>query len=131
MDVDGIEGISASRIDSMRALLRNMAEKAAAPSSLNALNNPAIAPSAAAPEGSEESTGVVNFADALKNMLNQANKIQADAQRAGEEFLRGESKLSISDMLIEKEKAHISLQLTVQTRNKLAAAYNEIMGMQI
>ena len=122
--INGIEGISASRIDSMRALLRNVAAKAVAPS-IDPLNN------IATPTAPGGSTGVVSFADTLKNMLNQTNKIQADAQRTSEQFIKGESNISVSEMLIEKEKANISLQMTVQTRNKLVAAYNEVMGMQV
>jgi len=121
-----VEGISTNQIDSMLALLRKTAAKAAPPmlNLIHPLNN------AAAPATSGGSTGVVSFADTLKNILGQTNKIQTEAQQMGEQFAAG-GNVSISDLLIAKEKGNISLQLTVQARNKLVAAYNEIMGMQI
>ena len=125
----GVEGISSSQIDSMLALLRNTAAQATAPSGLG--NVGAAAGAAVGGVGSSGPSAKVNFADALKNSLNQVNQVQAQAQQLGDQFASGNDSVSLSDVMIATQKANISLQTTVQVRNKMVAAYTDIMNMQI
>ncbi len=125
-----VEGISSSQIDSMLALLRTTAAKASPPSGPGSVSPTGAAGVAGAVQGSD-SVATVSFADALKNSLNQVNEIQQQAQTMGDQFASGNSNLSLSDVMIATQKANISLQTTVQVRNKMVAAYNDIMNMQI
>jgi flagellar hook-basal body complex protein FliE len=43
----------------------------------------------------------------------------------------GDDKVSLSDTMIEMQKANISFQTTLQVRNKFVQAYNDIMNMQV
>lgn len=72
-----------------------------------------------------------NFAEALKASLNQVNNAQASAEKLGQDFAMGDDKVSLSDVMISMQKASISLQATVQVRNKLVSAYHDIMNMQV
>ncbi len=47
-----------------------------------------------------------------------------------EKLQSGESK-NIHEVMISMEKADISMRLTVQMRNKVLEAYQEIMRMQV
>lgn len=123
--MSGVGGINTNQIDSMLAMLRNMGTQATAPSSIGA---------AAAPPGSVEPSGkagAVSFKDMLKNSLDQANQVQLEAQQLGNRFAAGDNKISLSDLMIKTQEANISLQTTVQVRNKVVAAYTDIMNMQI
>ncbi len=73
----------------------------------------------------------VNFADALKASLDSVNSSQVQADELGKSFSMGDDKVSLSDVMISMQKANISLQATVQVRNKMIAAYHEIMSMQV
>ncbi|MEO6145760.1 MAG: flagellar hook-basal body complex protein FliE [Sulfuriferula sp.] len=73
----------------------------------------------------------VNFADALKSSLDQVNSTQVQSQQLGQRFAMGDDKVNLSDVMISMQKANISFQATIQVRNKLVAAYNDIMNMQI
>ena len=106
-------GINTSQIDSMVSQLRSVAARAAAPSQVT------------------DTSPSVSFADALKNSIDQVNKVQNDAQQLGNRFIQGDDKISLSDVMISTQKANISLQASVQVRNKLVAAYNDIMNMQV
>lgn len=123
-------GISSSQIDSMLSMLRTTAAQAAAPSTkplgqvTSAINSDGIS-------SSNSGTATVSFADALKSSLSQVNQVQVNAQQLGSQFISGDDKVSISDVMIAGQKASISLQTTVQVRNKVVAAYNDIMNMQI
>jgi len=120
-----VGGINTSQIDSMLALMRNMQAQASPASSV------ANAVSPIANVGATAGTAKVSFADALKNSLGEVNQIQQNAQSMADQFAAGSDNVSISDVMIASQKANISLQTTVQVRNKMVAAYTDIMNMQI
>ncbi|VTP63971.1 Flagellar hook-basal body complex protein FliE [Serratia rubidaea] len=39
--------------------------------------------------------------------------------------------ISLNDVMVDLQKSSVSLQLGIQVRNKLVAAYQDIMGMQV
>jgi len=125
-----VDGINSNQIDSMLAMLRNMSAQASAPSALANAVSP-ITTGATPAVGATGSTATVSFADALKNSLSQVNQVQQQAQDMGDQFASGNDNISISDVMIATQKANISLQTTVQVRNKMVAAYTDIMNMQI
>ncbi len=72
-----------------------------------------------------------DFASALKTSLDQVNNVQTKADQLGQRFVAGDDTVNLSDVMISMQKANISMQATVQVRNKLVAAYQEIMNMNI
>lgn len=76
-------------------------------------------------------TGKVDFANVLKNSLDSVAEAQNKASSLQQAFVMGDDKVSLSDTMIAMQKANISLQATVQVRNKVVAAYNDIMNMQV
>lgn len=73
----------------------------------------------------------LDFAQALKSHLDSVNQMQDRAQQLKEKFAIGDNSVSLSDVMIASQKANITLQTTVQVRNKLVSAYHDIMNMQI
>lgn len=72
----------------------------------------------------------LNFSDMLSNALNDVNQLQLKAQRSSVDLAAGKVQ-DISEAVIATEKATIALQLTMQVRNKIVDAYQEIMRMQV
>lgn len=64
------------------------------------------------------------------DMLNETNQLQKEADQAGIDFAVGKID-NVHDVMIAQEKASIALQYTVQLRDSLLEAYNEIMRIQI
>ena len=125
-----INAIDSERIQAMMAQLKAAAQP---PDSKSvAIGNPLMG-------GVVNATGLssapqskkVDFADALKSSLNQVNQSQLDAEKVGKDFMLGDDKTSLSDVMVAGQKANISFQATVQVRNKIITAYNDIMNMQI
>lgn len=75
--------------------------------------------------------GGVDFASVLKSSLDGVSRAQNQAASLQNSFVMGDDKVSLSDTMIAMQKANISLQTTVQVRNKVVAAYNDIMNMQV
>ena len=76
-------------------------------------------------------TGAVDFASVLKSSLDGVNQAQNQATAMQNAFVVGDDKVSLSDTMIAMQKANISFQTAVQVRNKVVAAYNDIMNMQV
>jgi flagellar hook-basal body complex protein FliE len=76
-------------------------------------------------------TGSVDFANVLKSSLDGVASAQNQAQDMQKAFVLGDDKVSLSDTMISMQKANIEFQTTVQVRNKMVAAYNDIMNMQV
>ena len=75
--------------------------------------------------------GKLDFASALRSTLDSVNDMQVKSEALGKQFAMGDDSVQLSDVMISMQKASIALQTTVQARNKLVSAYQEIMGMQI
>lgn len=73
----------------------------------------------------------VDFAEALKNTIGQVSEAQNAASAKGRAFTMGDESVSLSDVMIASQKASIAFQATVQVRNKVVSAYQEIMNMQV
>jgi len=78
--------------------------------------------------------GLGNFADkigsAFTDSLNAVNNIKLEADRMQEDIAMGGS-TNIHDAMITAEKAELSMQMAIQVRNRILAAYTEITGMAI
>ncbi|MFZ7104589.1 MAG: flagellar hook-basal body complex protein FliE [Peptococcaceae bacterium] len=71
------------------------------------------------------------FQDFLKNALSEVNNLQLDADSKALGFSSGVPDIDVHDVTIGLEKAHLALQLTIEIRNKLVEAYQEVMRMQV
>lgn len=71
-----------------------------------------------------------SFSDFLKDELNKTNELILQSDKISDDFAAGKTD-NIHQVLIAVEKADTALQLTLQVRNKIMEAYNEIMRMQL
>lgn len=71
-----------------------------------------------------------DFGKLLSQALNNVNQLQKDAEMKSVDFAANRLQ-DISQVTIATEKAAIALQLTMQVRNKVVDAYQEVMRMQV
>lgn len=90
---------------------------------------PVAVPTIKTASADSNSTGVT-FGQLLSNALGDVNKLQVDANKASVDLATGKIQ-DVSEAVIATEKASIALQLTMQVRNKVIDAYQEIMRMQV
>lgn len=109
--------IDTSRIEAMVAQLKTAAARAN-PGGVNPLQ-------------AREAAGAVDFQSALKTSIDQVNKVQLQAQDTAQRFEMGDTTVSLSDAMLSLQKSTIAFQQTVQVRNKLVQAYQEIMNMGV
>lgn len=70
------------------------------------------------------------FGEILAKAIGDVNKLQNDAKTASVKLAAGQIE-DVSEVVIATEKASIALQLTMQVRNKVIDAYQEIMRIQV
>jgi flagellar hook-basal body complex protein FliE len=78
----------------------------------------------------EKENGKGVFMQYLKDAMKETNKLILDSEKLADDFAAGRID-NIHQVLIAAEKADIALQFTMQIRNKIMDAYNEIMRMQV
>ncbi|MBQ31221.1 MAG: flagellar hook-basal body complex protein FliE [Deltaproteobacteria bacterium] len=83
-------------------------------------------------QGAEQrqSPNDTSIGDTFSNLLDAVNRQQIEAEAKQTELLTSPNK-DIHGTMIALEKAEISMRLMLQVRNKLVAAYEEIMRMQV
>jgi flagellar hook-basal body complex protein FliE len=71
-----------------------------------------------------------SFKTWMSEAVADVNRAQVDSVNMTEKMARGE-KVDLHDVMITAEKASVTLQTTLEVRNKAIEAYQEIMRMQV
>ena len=71
-----------------------------------------------------------SFADILTESLNTASATDTVDKASSLELLIGQTD-DLSGLMLDMQKAEMSLNLALQIRNKIVDAYNEIMRMSV
>jgi flagellar hook-basal body complex protein FliE len=103
--------------------MQTLASQAAGTSQSGAVTPEAGAPSAAGAGGS--------FADVLKSSLGEISNAQTTATNESKAFEVGSPNVSLSDVMVDSQKANIGLQFALQVRNKVVSAYSDIMNITV
>ncbi len=107
------------------------------PSGFNTIKplfNPAGSPTTGAPastavSGSTTPQGA-SFQNSLLDAIREVNDIQLQADEMARALAAGQA-AELHQVMLAAEKANLSLQFTLQVRNKIIDAYQEIMRMQV
>ena len=78
-----------------------------------------------------DATGVDGFSDVFKQAIDSVNNTQKTAGELAKAFEMGNPDVSVSEVMIALQKSSVSFQAMTQVRNKLVAAYQEIMNMPV
>jgi flagellar hook-basal body complex protein FliE len=122
--MSGVGGVGgAMGIDRVMALRSQILERNAALARAN--NTPAAT-------GAVELTDVKpnSFASTLENVLKDVNQAQHQAGALSAAYERGET-IDIAKVMLARQEASIGFEATLQVRNKLLSAYQNIMNMPV
>lgn len=72
-----------------------------------------------------------SFVTMMSQALNQVNAMQAHSGALQEAYIRGDSGVDITRVMVASQKSGIAFQAVVQVRNKLLDSYKEIMNMPV
>jgi flagellar hook-basal body complex protein FliE len=96
--------------------------------------NSALRAAAEATSPSASAAGVERapqpFAVALSQAVSQVNAAQADASTASAAYERGDT-TDVAAVMLARQRASVGFEATLQVRNKLLSAYQDIMNMPL
>lgn len=70
------------------------------------------------------------FADTLKSALDSVNAVQTKSEGISEAYQRGEV-TDVAKVMLARQEAGVAFEATLQVRNKLLSAYQDIMRMGV
>ncbi|NQD38040.1 flagellar hook-basal body complex protein FliE [Permianibacter sp. IMCC34836] len=76
-------------------------------------------------------SGVQQFSSLFSQALGNVNQLQQQAEGLQTRVEMGDKSVSLVQAMVASQKASIAFQATVQVRNRLVAAYQDIMNMPI
>ncbi|MGI5998791.1 MAG: flagellar hook-basal body complex protein FliE [Lutispora sp.] len=80
--------------------------------------------------GSSDNKNNLSFSEMLKDSIQKVNQLQLESQNLNNQLVAGNID-NVHQVVIASQKAELALQFTLQVRNKILDAYNEIMRMSI
>jgi len=84
----------------------------------------------AAPETATTKVGQPTFFDSVKNALDKVNETDRKADALAEAYDRGEE-VPLTEVVLSMQKSSLAFEATLQVRNKVMKAYEEIMNMPV
>ncbi|MGQ9657533.1 MAG: flagellar hook-basal body complex protein FliE [Fimbriimonadales bacterium] len=82
------------------------------------------------PATPSERAPYADFGKMLGNIIGQVNDAQQHAANLAQRFARGEP-VDEQTLVLAMERASLAFQMTLQVRNKVLDAYQEIMRLQV
>lgn len=122
--MSGISGIGgrASGIQDIMALRQQIMERSQL---LQQVRSPETATSTSATSGPAGS-----FTESLKGALDSVNAAQQKSSAITEAYERGET-VDIAKVMLARQESGVAFEATLQVRNKLLTAYQDIMRMGV
>ncbi|MBD2858431.1 flagellar hook-basal body complex protein FliE [Spongiibacter sp. KMU-158] len=73
----------------------------------------------------------VDFGAMLKQSIDSVNDAQQRSSQSAAAFERGDKNVTLTEVMVNMQKADVSMKAAVEVRNKFVDAYNEVMRMSI
>ena len=112
-----IDRISNANIQSMLEVLRSYQSQATGNAGTTA-------------EPAANKVGQPTFFDSVKNAVDKVNDTQNKSTALSEAYDRGEE-VPLTEVVLNMQKASLAFEATLQVRNKVMKAYEEIMNMPV
>ena len=82
-------------------------------------------------DGSQVQASAPNgFSEAIKASLNSVNDLQVKAKDTADAYERGEG-VPLTEVVLSMQKSSIAFEATLQVRNKVLKAYEDILNMPV
>ena len=80
--------------------------------------------------GSQAPQGPSGFGDLVRQSVDKVNANQMQATKIASAFERGEG-VPLTDVVLSMQKSSLSFEATLQVRNKVLKAYEDILNMPV
>jgi len=113
-------------IEALSALAQTLADLQSAAAGATA---PSPATDGAVPGAGD--AAATSFSATLKGALDKLDGAIGSADAAAKSFAAGNRDIPLSDVMVSLEQANLSMQMAANVRDKVVAAYSNVMNMQV
>ena len=85
----------------------------------------------AAQQPTASTSGPGDFASLLRQGIQQVNQSEQTASQLADAYTRGAPGVELPQVMVQMEKASVSLRALTEVRDRLVSAYTDIMNMQM
>lgn len=82
-------------------------------------------------QGPQKADAGEEFAATLREAIRGVNQLQQESNNLQTRFELGDKQVSLPQVMVAMNKSSVAFEATVQVRNRLLAAYQEVMSMQV
>lgn len=111
-----------SQIRAHEMRMKGMADAAASPSI--APTTPGGAPGVGGPTAG-------GFGSAMSNALDGVSKVQNEASQLQQAFEMGDPRADLARVMVAMQQSQVAFRATVEVRNRLVQAYQDVMNMPV
>jgi flagellar hook-basal body complex protein FliE len=90
-----------------------------------------IAPTAGGAPAGIGGTQGSGFGTAMSNAIDNVSKVQNDASQLQQAFELGDPKADLARVMVAMQQSQVAFRATVEVRNRLVQAYQDVMNMPI
>jgi flagellar hook-basal body complex protein FliE len=124
--MSGINSVSGrADINQVLAEMRNLRAQVQKPEALQ----PEISPTKIS--GIQETQALPKFSDLLSSAVDTVNDTQKKSASLAKAFEQGDPNVTLSQVMIQSQKASVSFTALTQVRNKVVQAYQDVMKMPV
>jgi len=124
--MSGINSVAGrADINQVLADMRNLRAQVQKPEALRPETSPTQI------QGIQETQSTPKFSDLLSNAVDSVNEAKLKSGALSKAYEQGDPTVSLSQVMIQSQKASVSFQALTQVRNKVVRAYEDIMKMPI
>ena len=80
--------------------------------------------------GSQKTQGPADFGDLVRQTVDKVNSTQVESSKIAAAYERGEG-VPLTDVVLSMQKSSLSFEATLQVRNKVLKAYEDILNMPV
>ena len=90
-----------------------------------------VAPSTAIDVGGAGKASAPGFAETLSNTIDKVSATQANAGALQHAFELGDPRADLARVMVAMQQSQVAFKATVEVRNRLVQAYQDVMNMPI
>lgn len=95
----------------------------------NAIGGPG--PGAAGTGAIGNANGSPGFGQTLSNTIDKVNQAQANASQLQQAFELGDPRADLARVMVAMQQSQVAFRATVEVRNRLVQAYQDVMNMPV
>ncbi len=81
--------------------------------------------------GQANPTGAPSFTETLRNAINGVSEAQATSGQLQAAFERGDPGADLARVMVASQQAQVAFRATVEVRNRMVQAYQDVMNMPL